>query len=56
MMTTEPDRVAAQAGFDPHLERVGSDDRGIELEIVALDLPHMIVVIHVMPTALRRTT
>ena len=33
---------------------IGADDRGIELEIVALDLPDAIVVIHVMPTALRR--
>jgi len=33
---------------------IGSDDRGIELEIVAMDLPDAVVVIHVMPTDLRR--
>jgi len=33
---------------------IGEDDRGIELEIVALDLGDAIVVVHVMPTALRR--
>jgi hypothetical protein len=27
---------------------------GVELEIVALDLPDAVVVIHVMPTSLRR--
>jgi hypothetical protein len=30
------------------------DDRGIELEIVALDMEEAVVVIHVMPTYLRR--
>jgi hypothetical protein len=29
-------------------------DRGVELEIVALDLPEEIVVIHVMPTDLKK--
>jgi hypothetical protein len=33
---------------------IGRDDRDIELEIVALDLEEAIVVIHVMPTSLRR--
>lgn len=33
---------------------VGPDDRGIELEIVAVVLPDELLVIHVMPTALRR--
>ena len=33
---------------------VGTDDRGIELEIVAVDVPDGFLVIHVMPTALRR--
>ena len=39
---------------DARLVRIGPDDRGIELEIVALDLPDEWLVIHVMPTALRR--
>ena len=33
---------------------VGEDDRGLELEVVALDLPDYLLVIHVMPTQLRR--
>jgi hypothetical protein len=33
---------------------IGADDRGIELEIVAPDLDDAIIVIHVMPTSLRR--
>lgn len=32
---------------------VGPDDRGLELEIVAVILPDVHLVIHVMPTALR---
>ena len=32
---------------------IGPDDRGIELEIVAIVLPDMLLVIHVMPTAYR---
>jgi hypothetical protein len=33
---------------------IGEDDRGLELEIVAIVLLEQILVIHVMPTALRR--
>jgi len=33
---------------------VGVDDRGIELEVVAVLHPEQLLVIHVMPTALRR--
>lgn len=53
--STEPTLVPAEKGLDQRLVWVGADDRGIELEIVALDLPDVVVVIHVMPTALRRT-
>ncbi len=42
------------ATADARLVWIGEDDRGIELEIVALDLDYAIVVVHVMPTALRR--
>ena len=54
MNTIEPEAVPADADFDSRLEWIGVDDRGIELEIVALDLPDAIAVVHVMPTALRR--
>lgn len=33
---------------------VGVDDRGLELEIVALNLDEMVLVIHVMPTTYRK--
>ena len=53
--STEPTVVPAEESLDQRLVWIGEDDRGIELEIVALDLPDAVVVIHVMPTALRRT-
>jgi len=49
-----PDHVPASAIADARLVWIGEDDRGVELEIVALDLVDAIVVVHVMPTALRR--
>lgn len=49
-----PEHVAATANADARLVWIGEDDRGIELEIVALELDDAIVVVHVMPTALRR--
>jgi hypothetical protein len=52
--TTEPVHVPATSTLDARLVWIGDDDRGIELEVVALDLPEAIVVIHVMPTDLRR--
>lgn len=52
--TTEPIGVPATGDLDARLVWIGKDDRGIELEIVALDLPEAVVVIHVMPTNLRR--
>jgi hypothetical protein len=47
-------RVPASAAADARLVWIGQDDRGLELEIVALDLDEALVVIHVMPTSLRR--
>ncbi|WP_157553420.1 hypothetical protein [Jiangella gansuensis] len=44
----------ASDGYDARVVWIGSDDRGVELEIVALDLPDEWLVIHVMPTAYRR--
>ena len=46
--------MSASEFFDARLVWVGEDDRGVELEIVALDLPDAVVVIHDMPTAHRR--
>lgn len=53
MTTNDPTVVPATASYDERLVWIGVDDRGIELEIVALVLPDAVVVIHVMPTALR---
>jgi phage gp46-like protein len=53
MTTTEPVLVPAEAEADERLIWIGEDDRGIELEVVALVLTDAFVVIHVMPTALR---
>jgi hypothetical protein len=52
--SSEPVRVPASATADARLVWIGPDDRGIELEIVALDLGETVVVIHVMPASLRR--
>jgi hypothetical protein len=43
--TTQGDRAALW---------VGADDRGLELEVVAVLLPEQLLVVHVMPTGLRR--
>jgi len=45
-----------QVGRDaPRMLWVGKDSRGLELEIVALDLPEYLLVIHAMPRAFRRS-
>jgi hypothetical protein len=48
--TVDPEQVPATSTADARLVWIGEDDRGVELEIVALDLPDAVVVIHVMPT------
>lgn len=40
--------------LDDRLVFVGVDDRGVELEIIAVQLPNFLFVIHVMPTMFRR--
>ena len=52
--TTEPAAIAATETYDARLVWIGADDRGVELEVVALDLPEAVVVIHVMPTSFRK--
>ena len=52
--TVEPPAVPATEVAVARLVWIGRDDRGIELEIVALDLDEAVVIIHVMPTGLRR--
>lgn len=53
---TAPEVITATEDRDVHWSWVGVDDRGVELEIEAA-LPadeDILLVIHVMPTALRR--
>jgi len=52
--TTTPEQIPASDIADARLVWIGADDRGIELEVVALDLGDVVVVIHLMPTSLRR--
>ncbi len=53
VMTTVSPVAAITSSGDQALLWVGADDRGIELEIIAIVLPDIYPVIHVMPTALR---
>ena len=53
MATVQPINTATSSG-NQALLWVGPDDRGVELEMVAVVLPYLYLVIHVMPTALRR--
>ena len=50
----QPQTIPGDEQRDPQYVWIGDDDRGVELEIVAIDLPDMLLVIHVMPTAFRR--
>jgi hypothetical protein len=45
--TTEPIRVPATSTLEARLVWIGVDDRGVELEVVALDMPEAILVIQV---------
>ncbi len=49
--SVEPERVPASSASDARLVWIGRDDRGVKLQIVALDLVDAVVV---MPTSLRR--
>ena len=50
-METKDDQTGATV-----LTWIGDDERGRELEIVAVDRPDCLLVIHVMPTHHRRNT
>ena len=49
MGSVQPLSIPATAERDARLLWVGQDDRGVELEIIALDLLDRLIVIHVMP-------
>lgn len=59
-MASDPIRRARNARGELQIEWVALDDRGIELEIVAVETSDcktgkpILLVLHVMPTALRR--
>jgi hypothetical protein len=38
---------------DPKIRFVGVDERGVEIEVVAVVLPSLLLVIHAMPTRYR---
>ncbi len=42
------------AGSDPKVVYLGNDDKGMEIEIIAVVLPGLLLVIHAMPTHYRR--
>ncbi len=53
--TTTPQLFAGGGKLGDDMWRwVGVDDRGLELEIVAIAMADALLVIHVMPTAFRR--
>lgn len=39
---------------DDHLVFLGRDDRGVELGVIAVQMPEYLLVLHVMPTHYRR--
>jgi hypothetical protein len=51
----EPLVVAADGELDDRLVWVGPDDRGVVLEVIGVDLPDYLLIIHVMPLRLRRS-
>lgn len=50
----EPIPVLTSDGEDQKLLWIGRDDRGLELEVIAMELSDCILVIHVMPRNFRR--
>jgi hypothetical protein len=50
----EPELVPADGDLDDRLVWIGPDDRGVLLEVIAIDLPDYLLVIHAMPAAFRR--
>ena len=46
--------ISSQEGEKIQWVWIAKDDRGLELEIVAVVLEHYLLVTHVMPTSLRR--
>lgn len=49
----EPTVIPATADYDERLLFIGRDHTGLELEILAIEQPDRLLVIHVMPTEWR---
>jgi hypothetical protein len=56
VMATATGTPATTARGEPAVLWVGPDDRGLELEGIAVRQPDQLLIIHVMPTALRKET
>jgi hypothetical protein len=54
LVSCEPMTVLISDGEDQKLLWIEYDDRGLELEVIALELAESILVIHVMPRSFRR--
>lgn len=54
MANVQPQVIPADGDADERFVWIGEDERGRELEIVALNLDEMVLVIHVMPTHYRK--
>jgi hypothetical protein len=50
----DPIRLPAGEGLDQRLIWIGHDDRGVMLEVIAVEQPDYLLVIHVMPLSYRR--
>jgi hypothetical protein len=49
----EPDLIPGGDGLDDRLLFIGHDERGVQLEVIAIAQPDHLLVIHVMPYAYR---
>lgn len=55
MATVEPEMISAEDRSGEWLVWIGPDDRGLDLEIVAVVEVELVLVIHVMPYVFRRS-
>lgn len=56
MSNTEPVTVPAEHDLRERLLWIGPDDRGLDLEVIAIAEPDYLLVIHVMPHQFRGRT
>lgn len=56
MNSTEPVTVPAEDDLQVRLLWIGPDDRGLDLEVIAIVEPDYMLVIHVMPHQFRGGT